>query len=155
MNISVNHDASTPSAQINGVDATLVCSQQDLQTGIAGNETIICSSNGTTTSTIDLPASSKGEIIVTLNLDDNGSWNDGDLLLNTVNIDTTTKDLDETNNDDTASTLVGSFANIRIEKTGPDAVKIGESITYELTYRNDGSAPAENVTIIDNYNPII
>lgn len=70
-------------------------------------------------------------------------------LLNVTTIGNDRQETDYTNNDDDAVTYVGSLTNVYIEKTGPASAKLGELMTYTLTYGNNGNADAEDVSITD------
>lgn len=48
------------------------------------------------------------------------------------------------------TTSKGCCAKLAIEKTGPDAVCLGECLTYEITIENTGNAPASNVVLRDS-----
>jgi uncharacterized repeat protein (TIGR01451 family) len=73
----------------------------------------------------------------------------GTSLVNRASISTSNPDRDSGNNQDDASTIVLNEANLRISKTGPAQIEVGQTITYTLNYTNQGPSVARNTIITD------
>ncbi|MDG1409606.1 MAG: DUF11 domain-containing protein [Acidimicrobiales bacterium] len=73
-----------------------------------------------------------------------------DVFINTATVDT-----DETSPIDSVwSTNMGSVTDLSVVKTvTPETVAPGDTVTYTVTFTNDGDADAENLTFIDTLDP--
>jgi len=74
---------------------------------------------------------------------------DASVLTNRAVIATTTTDRDSSNNTASADTRVLARADVRITKTGPTTVNVGDPVTFTLTYANSGPSLARSVVISD------
>jgi uncharacterized repeat protein (TIGR01451 family) len=88
-----------------------------------------------------------GTIALTLRAD--ASLANGTSLVNRASISTSSPDRDPYNNNDDATTLVLNEANLRISKTGPAQIEVGQTMTYTLSYSNQGPSLARSVIITD------
>ncbi len=106
------------------------------------------------------PSSIAGNVI-TWNLGTLGSGAGGSITVNTTvsigalssvtnqaQISTTTPGDDPGDNTSTTTTTILS-PNVTIQKTGPATAVTGSTISYNLSYRNTGTAAAANVTVVD------
>ena len=93
-----------------------------------------------------LSAGTQGSIVFTVTVNADAP----SVIINTVEISTTTTDLQSTNNQATVSTTV-QFADVAIQKTVEPTrpVIAGETMTYTLAFSNTGNAPARTVLITD------
>jgi uncharacterized repeat protein (TIGR01451 family) len=76
------------------------------------------------------------------------SVSNGTLLTNSVQAATATRETITTNNTAQATTLVGA-PDVAVVKTGPATVNAGDTLTFTLTYGNDGNLPATGVVLVD------
>jgi uncharacterized repeat protein (TIGR01451 family) len=71
-------------------------------------------------------------------------------IVNTATVQTTTLDVDPSNNTATATTVLGApVADLLLTKTGPPSVRTGQLITYSLTVSNAGPSIAAAVVVQD------
>jgi uncharacterized repeat protein (TIGR01451 family) len=74
----------------------------------------------------------------------------GPIIDNTATVQTTTLDVDPTNNTATARTLLGApVSDVSITKTGAASVRAGAVIAYTLTAANAGPSNATGVVVAD------
>lgn len=78
---------------------------------------------------------------------------EGTNIINRTHVSSSTIDSDLSNNDATVSTVIGNFANVYVDKTGPSSANINSDVTYTISYGNNGNIPAANVTIADTLDP--
>ncbi|MBI1748686.1 MAG: DUF11 domain-containing protein [Acidobacteria bacterium] len=102
-----------------------------------------------TVGTLAAGATGTATITVTVN-----TTTTGGTLINNVEISTTTPESNPNNNKAQASTDVLS-ADVTITKSAPLTVISGNDLTYTLNYKNQGTAPAENVKIVDTLPPVV
>jgi uncharacterized repeat protein (TIGR01451 family) len=77
---------------------------------------------------------------------------DGTVLSNTASLSSTTSDPNPGNESDTATTTVGTSADLSVTKTDtPDPVNAGNQITYTITVTNAGPSNAASVTFTDTF----
>jgi uncharacterized repeat protein (TIGR01451 family) len=70
-------------------------------------------------------------------------------IANTATASSTTTDPDPSNNSSTATTPVGSSADLTVVKTGPASATPGENVSYTLSVSNDGPSNAAGVILDD------
>lgn len=73
----------------------------------------------------------------------------GQTLVNTARIATSRAETRYDDNQDSASTYIGTLTNLWITKSGPTWALVGGLITYTLQFANAGNAPAPNVVVSD------
>jgi len=91
-----------------------------------------------------LAAGASGAILVSVAVDSTATGS----LTNRAQISTTTPGDDPDDNTSTVSTTV-QRPNVRISKTGPPTMIVGDVLTYTLAYANDGTAAAQQVIVVD------
>lgn len=80
----------------------------------------------------------------------NVGWNNSDAtIVNAAHVDTDTTDTITSNDDATATTVVGPNADVSIVKSGPDWGAADHDMTYTLAVQNAGPATAQSVTVND------
>jgi uncharacterized repeat protein (TIGR01451 family) len=79
----------------------------------------------------------------------NGTLAPNTVVNNIVANSTSVCDPDLSNNTPIATSVVGAYANVYLEKTGPLFGEIGQEIVYELSYGNNGNSDAQNTMIVD------
>ncbi len=94
----------------------------------------------------DLAVGATGELSVVATIN---AGQEDETLLNLATISNDRQETDLTNNDDDAVTYVGSLTNVYLLKDGPATTGLGQTITYTLSYGNNGTASAENVSVSD------
>jgi len=70
-------------------------------------------------------------------------------VTNTASVATTSFDIDDSNDESSATTTVTPLADMGVTKSGPAAVTSGTTITYTVTVTNNGPTGAANVTLTD------
>jgi uncharacterized repeat protein (TIGR01451 family) len=93
-----------------------------------------------------IPAGQSVTITSTYSVPSNYS---GGSISNTASVSSAVNDPIVTNNSATATTNVGSAADVGITKTGPSSVSLGQNITYTITVSNSGPAGATGVVVSD------
>ncbi|HEU5087004.1 MAG TPA: SdrD B-like domain-containing protein, partial [Roseiflexaceae bacterium] len=78
---------------------------------------------------------------------------DSSQLVNTAQVATLAPDRDTGNDRAAATTLVVTQADLELAKRGPEVAYAGETIEYELTYRNNGPSWARDVVVTDALPP--
>jgi len=74
----------------------------------------------------------------------------GVTITNSVNVASSSTDLNPANNVDTENTTVNTQADLEVDKTGsPDPVVAGTNVTYTLTVSNTGPSDSNTVTLVD------
>lgn len=71
------------------------------------------------------------------------------VMTNNVHVSTTTTESNLTNNDASDVTNVSAASTIVIDKSGPDAVSTGDTITYTLAWSVGGNAQVTNAVVSD------
>jgi uncharacterized repeat protein (TIGR01451 family) len=72
-----------------------------------------------------------------------------DTIVNVTEASSGTFDTNTLNNTSSATTVVGDFANMTIQKNGPVTTGINRDITYTINYGNNGNLTANDVRITD------
>ncbi|MCC7370482.1 MAG: DUF11 domain-containing protein [Chloroflexi bacterium] len=103
---------------------------------------------GTTTVTCNFPSiANAGTAAVTIV----ATATTGGTKVNTATVSSDTPDPNAGNNAATAGVAVTANADVSITKTASaSAVSVGSNVTYTLTARNNGPAPASSVVVTDN-----
>jgi len=76
-----------------------------------------------------------------------------EIIINSASVSAFTYDPDLTNNSDTASTVIGDYSNVWIEKDGNQFANIGKEVTYTINYGNNGNMDAIDVMLVDTFDP--
>ncbi|MEO8673012.1 MAG: IPTL-CTERM sorting domain-containing protein [Tahibacter sp.] len=74
----------------------------------------------------------------------------GSTLTNSATATTTGSDVNNVNNLDSTTALVGNSADLVASKSGPPLAALGTTLTYSLGIVNNGTSPASAVQLIDS-----
>jgi uncharacterized repeat protein (TIGR01451 family) len=77
------------------------------------------------------------------------SANFGGNVTNTASVSGNETDPNNTNNSASATTNVGTQANLAITKSGPPSANTGQNVTYTVTVTNNGPSTATSVVVSD------
>ena len=75
----------------------------------------------------------------------------GDVYVNNACIAADQADTDSSDDCDTATTVIGSLANVYLNKSGPIGYDINSNIVYTIDYGNNGNQIAANTVITDTF----
>jgi uncharacterized delta-60 repeat protein/uncharacterized repeat protein (TIGR01451 family) len=114
-------------------------------------EGIYCDADGDpdTASTLSLLPGEQGSVTITVSYLNTSTFAMNDILINQACISATTYDPNSADNCDSATTIVGDYANVYAQKTGPSYANLNREVTYTINYGNSGNIEAEDVTISD------
>ena len=94
----------------------------------------------------DVPKNTSGTITLTVQ---DAAHNPSNQFVNFVQINNCRKDVDLSNNQDTALTIVGDLANVWVLKDGTGVRDLGDPGYFEITWGNSGNITATNTTLSD------
>ncbi len=73
----------------------------------------------------------------------------GDTVTNNAKVYSKTFDTDTDNNEQGVDTVIGGFANVYVNKTGPVRAGVNKDYTWTINFGNNGNIDAANARIID------
>jgi len=111
-----------------------------------------CSANGSlVTCTNPGPIAAGASSVVTLTVMPTAAA--APSVTNTASV-STPGDTNGTNDTGSATTPVGGTVDLALDKSGPDSVSVGSSVTYALAVRNAGTLPTSGaITLVDTLPP--
>jgi uncharacterized repeat protein (TIGR01451 family) len=139
-------------AVIHTGSAAMNCTATQLsQAPVYPVEGIYCDDDGDpdTASTLSLLPGEQGSVTITVSYLNTSTFAMNDILINQACISATTYDPNSADNCDTATTIVGDYANVYSQKTGPSYANLNREVTYTINYGNNGNIEANDVTISD------
>jgi gliding motility-associated-like protein/uncharacterized repeat protein (TIGR01451 family) len=121
---------------------------------VAGNAAIIGSASGTGNVNLTADISSTGEVNVLVTGTVSPGLTAGSIISNTATADlpsgSPVTDPDPGSNTSTVTTTVNQDVNLKISKSGPATVNIGDQINYRIEVKNGGISNITNALITDN-----